>query len=165
MAGLKISPLGDCPHLAPVVAQWHFGEWGHLYPGGTVDGWLDHIRTRMDVDRIPMTVVALNDDGQPVGTAALTEHDMETHRELSPWLGGVYVIPSARRRGVAGALVRYLMGRAADLEIRDLYLYTNGAEGLYQRLHWRVWSREPYMGRGVTIMTSTPSDRPLDRPR
>lgn len=160
---MRISPLADCPHLAPVVAQWHFDEWGHLYRGGTVDGWLDHIRTRINADRIPMTVVALDDDGQPVGTAALTEHDMETHRELSPWLGGVYVVPRARRRGVASALVRDLMGRAADFEIRDLYLYTSGAEGLYRKLDWRVLSREPYMGREVTIMTSTPSSRPLER--
>jgi GNAT superfamily N-acetyltransferase len=160
---MKISPLADCPHLAPVVAQWHFDEWGHLYPGGTVDGWLDHIRTRINADRIPMTIVALDDDGQPVGTAALTEHDMETHRELSPWLGGVYVVPRARRRGVASALVRDLMGRAADFEIRDLHLYTNGAEGLYRKLDWRVLSRELYMGREVTIMTSTPSSGPLER--
>jgi GNAT superfamily N-acetyltransferase len=94
------------------VAQWHFGEWGHHYPGGTVDAWLDHIRTRMNADRIPMTVVAL-DEGEPIGTAALTERDMETHRELSPWLGGVYVVPSARGRGVARALVRDVIDRAA----------------------------------------------------
>jgi GNAT superfamily N-acetyltransferase len=161
---MKINPLADCPQLAPVVAQWHFGEWGHFYSGGTVDGWLDHIRTRINANQIPMTIVALEDDGQPVGTAALVEHDMETHRELSPWLGGVYVIPSARRRGVASALVRHLMDRAAGFGVRDLYLYTNGAEGLYQKLEWRVLSREPYMGREVTIMKSTPSNRPLERP-
>jgi GNAT superfamily N-acetyltransferase len=88
----------------------------------------------MNADRIPMTVVALDDEGEPVGTAALTEHDRETHPELSPWLGGVYVIPPARRSGVARALVRHVMARAADFRIRDLYLYTNGAEGLYQKL-------------------------------
>lgn len=159
---MKISALADCPHLSPVIAQWHFGEWGHLYPGGTVDGWLHHIRTRMNADRIPMTVVALDDEEEPVGTAALTEHDMETRPELSPWLGGVYVIPPARRSGVARALVRHVMARAADFRIRDLYLYTNGAEGLYQKLDWRVLSREPYMGREVTIMTSTRSNRRLD---
>jgi hypothetical protein len=54
------------------------------------------------------------------------------------------------------------MARAADFGIRDLYLYTNGAEGLYQKLDWRVLSREPYMGREVTIMTSTRSNRRLD---
>src|SRR5438105_3554758 len=43
---MTILPLVDRPDLATVVAQWHFDEWGHLYPGGTVDGWLDHIRTR-----------------------------------------------------------------------------------------------------------------------
>lgn len=163
VTSVKISSLADCPHLAPVIAQWHCGEWGHLYPGGTVDGWLRHIRTRMNADRIPITVVALDGAREPVGTAALTEHDMETHRELSPWLGGVYVIPPARRRGVASALVRDLMGRAADFGIRTLHLYTNGAEGLYQKLDWRVLSREPYMGREVTIMTSTPSTRRLEQ--
>jgi GNAT superfamily N-acetyltransferase len=164
VTSMEIRSLADCPHLLPVIAQWHFGEWGHLYPGGTVDGWLDHLRTRMNADRIPMTVVALDPRRDPIGTAALTDHDMETHRELTPWLGGVYVVPTARRRGVASALIRHLMARVADLRIRDLYLYTNGAEGLYQRLGWRPLLREPYMGREVTIMASTPSNRPLEPP-
>jgi GNAT superfamily N-acetyltransferase len=154
---MKIISLADRPRVAPVIAQWHFAEWGHLYPGGTVDGWLDHIRTRMNHDRIPMTVVAL-DDEEPVGTCALVERDMETHPELFPWLAGVYVIPAARRRGVASALVRHMMGRAADFGVRDLYLYTNAAQALYQKLGWRVLSRESYMGRDVTIM-ATVNDR------
>jgi GNAT superfamily N-acetyltransferase len=64
----------------------------------------------MNADRIPMTIIAL-DDGEPIGTAALTDHDMETHRELSPWLGGVYVVPAARGRGVARALVGDVIAR------------------------------------------------------
>ena len=105
----------------------------------------------MNADRIPMTVIAL-DDGEPIGTAALTEHDMETHRELSPWLGGVYVVPPSRGQGVARALVGDVIDRPAAFGVPVLYLYTNGAEGLYQKLDWRVLSREPYMGRDVTIM-------------
>ena len=152
---MTILPLVDRPDLATVVAQWHFDEWGHLYPGGTVDGWLDHIRKRMNTDRIPMTVIALDDRGQPIGTAALVEHDMDTHRELSPWLGGVYVVPTARGRGVARAVVSHVIKCAGDLGIQDLYLYTNRAEGLYRRLGWRPLSREPYMGRNVTLMRNT----------
>jgi GNAT superfamily N-acetyltransferase len=152
---ITITPLADHPHLAPAIAQWHFSEWGHLYPDGTVDGWLDHIRMRMNVDRIPMTVVAHDDRGEPVGTAALVEHDMETRRELTPWLGGVYVVPAARRQGVASALVSDVMRRAEQLGARTLYLYTNAAEHLYRRLGWRQLSREPYMGRDVTVMTIT----------
>jgi len=110
-----------------------------------------------------MTVVVLDPIRDPIGTAALTEHDMKTHPELTPWLGGVYVVPVARRRGVASALVRHLMVRVAALGIRDLYLYTNGAEGLYQRLGWRPVSREPYMRREVTIMASTPRALPAQR--
>jgi len=158
-------PLADRPDLAPIVAQWHFSEWGHLYPGGTVDAWLDHIRTRMNPDRIPITVVAIDDEGQPVGTAALTEHDMDTHPELSPWLGGVYVIPVARRRGVATAVICDLLRRAEHFGVRDLYLYTNDAEGLYRSLGWRLLSREPYMCREVSVMTNTPSNFTMQRSR
>jgi len=75
VVNMTIIPLADRPDLARIVAQWHFDEWGHLYPGRTVDGWLDHIGTRMNADRIPMTVIALDDRGQPIGTAALVEHD------------------------------------------------------------------------------------------
>jgi hypothetical protein len=66
-----------------------------------------------------MTVLALADREEPIGTAGLTEHDMDTHRELSPWLG----------------------------------LYTNGAEGVDAGVGWRRRSREPYMGRDVSIMS------------
>ena len=55
------------------------------------------------------------------------------------------------------------MSRAEEFGIRDLYLYTNGAEGLYLKLGWRVLSRETYMGRTVTLMTSAPSNRPVER--
>jgi GNAT superfamily N-acetyltransferase len=152
---VTIIPLADRPDLAPEIARWHFSEWGHHYPGGTVEGWLEHIRTRMHADRVPMSVLALDDRGEPLGTACLTEHDMDTHPELSPWLGGVYVIPAARRQGVASALVRHLMARSADLGVRELFLYTNGAERVYEGVGWRRRSREPYMGRDVTVMSCT----------
>ena len=151
---MRVTLLAERPHLAPVIAQWHFAEWGHLYPGGTIAGWLDHIRTRMNADRIPLTFIALDDGEEPVGTAAIVEHDMETHRELYPWLGGVYIIPAARRCGVASALIRDLTSWAAGFGVRDLYLYTYAAERLYQKLGWRVLSRETYMGREVTVMTT-----------
>jgi GNAT superfamily N-acetyltransferase len=158
-----IIPLAECPLLAPVVAQGHFAEWGHLYPGGTVDGWLDHIKTRMNRDRISTTVVAL-DGEEPLGTGALVEHDMETHPELSPWLGGVYVVPIARRRGIASAIVRHVMSCAANFGVRDLYLYTASAERLYEKLGWRLLSREPYMRREISLMTSrSPSNSTLER--
>ena len=46
------------------------------------------------------------------------------------------------------------MARAATLGVRDVYLYTNGSEHLYPSLGWRTLSREPYLGRDVTLMTS-----------
>jgi len=41
---MKIIALADCPHLAPVIAQSHFGEWDISIPvalttvGSTISG-------------------------------------------------------------------------------------------------------------------------------
>jgi hypothetical protein len=85
---MTIIPLAHRPDLAAVVAQWHFDEWGNLYPGGTVNGWLDHIRTRMNADRIPMTIIAQDDRGEPIGTAARGSESRENENnkiELISW--------------------------------------------------------------------------------
>jgi hypothetical protein len=39
--------------------------------------------------------------------------------------------------------------------VRELYLYTNGAERVYEGVGWLQRSREPYMGRDVTVMSCT----------
>jgi GNAT superfamily N-acetyltransferase len=78
--------------------------------------------------------------------------DMDTHPELSPWLGGVFVLPEYRRRGIGSALIRHSISQAGALGFSHLYLYTNGAERVYERLGWEEWRREAYEGRMVTVM-------------
>jgi GNAT superfamily N-acetyltransferase len=79
---------------------------------------------------------------------------MSTRLDLSPWLAGVYVVPEARRRGIASSLVRYAESFAAEVGVGRLYLHTDGSESLYQRLGWLPVGREPYEGSVVSIMTS-----------
>ena len=114
------------------------------------------LRDQTDPDRIPTAYIALEGD-EPLGTAALVMHDMDTHRELSPWLASVYVIPDARGRGVASALVRRIVQQAATLGIARLYLYTPDAQGLYEKLGWRVIGTEHFEGHHVTIMAIDPA--------
>ncbi|HTU75790.1 MAG TPA: GNAT family N-acetyltransferase [Trebonia sp.] len=66
---------------------------------------------------------------------------------LTPWIKGLYVIPSGRRQGIGGILVRRCEAWAASLGHQDLYLYTERySAGLarHERLSWRAihgWRR------------------------
>ena len=136
--------LTDDPTLLATVASWHWNEWGHHDPGGSLEAWEAGLHER--------TVLVGRLRGEPVGSAVLIEHDMATHPELRPWLGGLFVLPGFRRRGIASALCRAAVDVAATRGEVELYLHTNGAEPLYESLGWAAIGREFYEGETVTVM-------------
>lgn len=148
---MHIDSIADHLDLVPLIAQWHFAEWGHLDLTGTLEGWTEEMRQRTRRDQIPTTYVALEHD-ELLGSVTLVEHDMNTHQDLSPWVAGVYVSPPNRHKGVASALVRYAVQQAARMGVKRLYLYTQSARGLYEKLGWHVLAEDEYEGQSVTIM-------------
>ena len=34
-----VKPLSNYPQAVPTVAEWHFREWGHTDPGGSLEAW------------------------------------------------------------------------------------------------------------------------------
>jgi GNAT superfamily N-acetyltransferase len=148
---LRIVGIAERLELVPTIARWHWEEWGHHDPAGSLESWTAGLSQRTRAAGIPTTFVALEED-LPIGSACLVEHDMTTRPDLSPWLAGVFVVPEHRRSGVGSALVNHAAARAAAFGVSTLFLYTNGAEAVYARLGWRVRERELYEGRTVTIM-------------
>jgi GNAT superfamily N-acetyltransferase len=147
----RIESIADHLDLVETIGRWHWEAWGHADPGGSAESWAAAQRERTHRDRIPTTYVALAGDAL-VGTVGLVEHDMGNHPELSAWLSGTYVAPAHRGRGVASALVRHAVREAARMRVELLYLYTESARGLYERLGWRPIGEEEYEGDMVTIM-------------
>ena len=143
--------LADHPDLIPTLARWRWEEWGHITPDRSMDEWIEGLVNQANRDRIPVTLVAFDDD-QPAGMASLVYYDMDTREDLTPWLASVLVEPSFRDRGHGSALVTAIEEIAAALDVETLYLYTNSAQSLYERLGWKEIEREPYRGREVVIM-------------
>jgi len=153
---MKIEYLADhLEHLA-TLAEWQHQEWGHHRPGDTVEARMVRLRRYAQRDRIPLTVIAL-DGGQLLGAASLIEHDMETRLDLTPWLAGVFVGESYRRRGIGAELVRRIMAEAGKLDVPLLYLYTVHSEQFYAALGWTSVGRTPYRKQNVVIMTYRPT--------
>jgi N-acetylglutamate synthase-like GNAT family acetyltransferase len=83
----------------------------------------------------------------------LLTYDMETRKDLSPWLAGVYVKSAYRKRGIASRLICCIEQEAATLGVRRLYLYApTSVEAFYSRRGWQLMERCEYKGIGVVVM-------------
>jgi len=139
-----------------MIAQWHWDEWGHVDPNGSLESWIAGLERRTNRDSIPTTLVALTGDAL-AGSVTLVEHDMDTRDDLSPWLAGLFVQPDFRHQGIGSALTIAAKEKADSLGVPVLYLYTRSAQRLYERLGWTAVGTEHYEGRNVTIMQIEPS--------
>ncbi len=151
---MKIAPLVERPDLAAQVAAWGFAEWGHLNPGQTLASRLAELREEMNVDRVPIAFVALDDRGDLVGTASLIFDDLEGDPR-NPWLASVFVPPAYRKKGIASALVRAVEDAARRLGYTRLYLFTSTAPDLYAGLGWRALELRGYRGEHIQVMDRT----------
>ena len=80
------------------------------------------------------------------------DHDMDIHRDLTPWLSALFVQPEYRGRGIGTALVAHFESRVRAAGIRHAYLYTSAAEQFYARLGWTTFGRESYADEDVALM-------------
>lgn len=148
---MHIDYLAHHLELLPTLAAWHHAQWGYLHPGDTVEDRERRLGRQAQTDGVPLVVVAL-EEGQPLGSASIVAHDMDTHPEWTPWLASVFVAPPYRGRGIGTALVERIEDEARRMDVESLYLYTPDRPTFYQRLGWHPLSREAYRGDAVTVM-------------
>ena len=142
-------------HRAAVrqLAHHFFDEWRPVYEkrGLSLDDVVAACEERAQIDKLPLALVAL-EDGAVIGTGALKLDDLELRPSLNPWLGGLFVLPSHRNRGVATALINRLLEEARRLHLSVLYLWTPSAESLYSKLGWKTIERLDYCGYSISLM-------------
>ncbi len=148
---MRIVPLVERPDLVEQVSAWGFAEWGHLNPGQTLEQRTVRIRGKMNVDRVPIAFVALDEEDQIAGTASLIFDDLEGDPR-NPWLASVFVPPEHRKKGIASALVRTVEDAARRLGYSRLYLFTSSAPTLYAGLGWRALEQRDYRGEHIQVM-------------
>ncbi len=156
-----IVPLSDRPDLLPVLAEWYFQEWGRLVPGLTLLDQQQRLEVFLQDGELPLLLIVL-DDAVPVAAAQLKFHERTERPERLHWLGGVYVHPEHRGRGLAEKVIRELLARGRALGVRDVYLQTEADDGgLYRRLGWApLESLQHAAGMPVRIMVrSVAADR------
>lgn len=148
---VRIDYLADCPQHLALVAAWQHAEFGYLNPAITLGQREARLRESLQRDGLPLTVVALLEDGTPAGAATLLSRTI-THPHLSPWLSTVVVAPACRGRGIASALSLRVTAEAARLGFSTIYLFTPHNASLYRRIGYEPVDMAELGGTPITIM-------------
>jgi GNAT superfamily N-acetyltransferase len=148
---MVISYLADTFDLAEQLIPGLLQHWRFLMPDDTHEARGQRLRLHMNRGALPIAWLA-HEGGRAMGTAALRATDLPGREDLGPWLGGVYVAPDFRGRGIASALCRTVESRAAELGFRKLYLFTLDQQRLYERLGWRIAEPATWKGRATDLI-------------
>lgn len=150
---IRIDYLANHPHLTEELARISWNEWRTIYEqrGETFENALKNYQERTNLDCLPLALVAFSGD-RLIGTVSLKYYDLDLRPDITLWLGGLFVDPPWRGRGVGSMLMQRAVEEARRLNLPSLFLWTHSAEGLYRKLGWRVVERLDYHGKTIVIM-------------
>jgi GNAT superfamily N-acetyltransferase len=143
--------LGEKPEFVPLIAAWYFEEWGHQ-SGDSLEKTKERVSGMLNQDKLPLHILAM-EGNEVLGVAQLKYREMTIYPEKKHWLGGVYVAPSARGRGVGTKLVTKALELAKAFGVSTLYLQTEQLDGgIYSALGWNPIEETDYNGVHVLVM-------------
>ncbi len=151
---MHIEYLADHRQHIAELAALHFAEWSYLNPGETLEQRTLRLTKKCQRSGVPCAVIAL-DGSNLVGSAALVPADMDSRKELTPWLASVYVKQGYRKKGFGSALVTRIEQEAKSLGTDTLYLYTPSEAPLYEGLGWSIMEQCEYKDTAITLMSKS----------
>ena len=148
---MRILNLKERPEYIEPIAELLFRQWGHLRPGSTLESAIKRIETRCAGTTIPSAFVA-EINSQPVGTVSIVEYDMDTRKDISPWVSSLFVWETFRHQNIGRKLVRFIESYAKDIGEERIYLFTPDKQKMYSFLGWKHLEETEYQSRNVSIM-------------
>jgi predicted N-acetyltransferase YhbS len=149
---MRIGYLADHPEFVEPLASAIWAHWREVLPeDATIEHRIAKLQTHMQMAELPISLVAYQ-SGKVLGTASLRRHDLEGRDDLSPWLGGVFVMENHRNKGVASALCEAIKQKANSMGTESIYLFTPDQHRLYERLGWRAIESATWRGKSGYIM-------------
>jgi len=151
---IKIDYLARHSEWVLIIAEWSYSAWHKYDLTFTVERSLESIKTRLNMNKIPLTLVAIHNN-KPIATANLKKSVPVLDAPKNKiWLGSFYVEPSYRNKGIGSRMLKAICNEAVRLGHNEIYLFSSDPEmpNWYKKYSWEVVNKLPYQGHIVTIM-------------
>jgi len=142
---LLIEDLKKYRDFIPILADWHFREFGVLCGAESEEKYRDILTLHIRDDLIPSTFVAVGEKGL-MGSVSIVRSNMTIREELTPWLARLYIHPPFREQGWGSELVESVI-QACQCHYRRFYLYASeDLVPFYTRLGWEIFEKKVFYG-------------------
>lgn len=133
-----------------LIADWYLDEWNI-----PVNKTIERLKTITADSSQLQVLMSLNN--VPITTGGLYHHvgllDKEPGFKIyNNWLALVYTIPGMRHRGFGALICNYIQNYSKESGRKEMYLYTDTAESLYERLGWYQLERLSLGERNIVVM-------------
>jgi len=154
--GIQFKLLKNCTETIPTLVEWIYEEWKPYDASLTKEKLLKGFNARLNVDKIPLAVVALK-NGVPIGTISLKtqgEPEFKSFPEDAAWLGSLEVIKNERKQGLGEALLKIATVLADRLGYESIYVYTSNPANIPWFLKRGAYQLEmrPFRNHTITIL-------------
>jgi GNAT superfamily N-acetyltransferase len=149
-----ISHLADVSFFRDELASLHAAEWKHLYADWDEHAALAEFLNQKADGSLPATLV-LHEGMELVGSVSVVFGDCPARLDLDPWLASLYVVPQRRGRGHSLDLVRSAIELAAAAGAKQLHVFTESAEKLFQRCGFEMLERTMLQDVPISVLLRT----------
>jgi GNAT superfamily N-acetyltransferase len=132
---ITIGFLADHLDTIPTLANWFRAQWPDYYAAMSQEEMEQDFLEDASRDRLPIRLVAFK-SGELAGTIILRDNETEMLHDFQPELGGLYVVESHRKQGIATVLIRAGMQVARDQGYETVFATTAAAAGILEHLGW-----------------------------
>src|SRR5258708_3970030 len=105
---VKVRLLADNEQLIEAIGELRWLEWGHLPEPTERNWWVEVTSIEAGRDHLPITWVAIDEEGKALGAVGLGMFDIEERQDRSPWVLGMIVQPKYRSKGIGRLLLTHL---------------------------------------------------------
>lgn len=129
MPQISIFPLAEKPEYIDTCTAWAYGEWVcQSNEIVTLEKFKDLMMPIVSNNELPIAYIAFYGE-KIAGMATLKETEHKDRMDLKPWLGGVFVHPYFRGKGIGQVLCNRIESIAKDnYQYKKIHLQTASPE-------------------------------------
>jgi len=143
---MQFVPSATRPDDVERIARLQYESWSHLYPTWPFEKYVtDLLNNRWTTgvaEDMRFAWFAVDENDRALGVAMLVANgEVEASDEADlpgPWFAGLVVEPSARSKGIGGALLDHVKASARAMGFERLRLVTESKADFYERRGWAV---------------------------